>query len=347
MHTNDYYCVIMAGGAGRRFWPHSRQASPKQFIDFFGCGQTLLQQTFDRFRQIVPLDHIFVTTHKDYRDKVLEQLPELAASRLIVEEERRNTAPSIAYAAHVIEKEDPQATMVVAPCDHLILNQGEFKEAILRGLSFAAAHDVLLTLGIRPSRPGPGNGYIQIDDEQEGGFYKVRTFIEKPAREFAEIFIQSQEFFWNSGIFLWNVKTIQQAFRNYMTEICPRVDRDVPDFTSCPNISIDYSIMEKADNVYVQLCDFGWADLGTWDSLYEVMPKDRQQNVVVNGQTLLYDCQNTIVSLPKGQLAVLQGLDGYLVASRDNVLLVCKKNDQNAIRKYVNDVEMKFDGKYS
>lgn len=347
MHSNNYYCVIMAGGAGRRFWPYSRQASPKQFIDFFGCGRTLLQQTFDRFRQIMPLENIFVTTHKDYRDKVLEQLPEMDSSRLIVEEERRNTAPSIAYAAHVIEKEHPGATMVVAPCDHLILKLDEFKEAILKGLAFASANDALLTIGIQPSRPETGYGYIQIDEEEKDGFYKVKTFIEKPAREFAEIFVQSEEFFWNSGIFIWNVETIRKAFRNYMTDIWPRVDCDVPDFTSCPNISIDYSIMEKADNVYVQLCDFGWADLGTWESLYEVTPKDKDRNVVMNGNSLLYDCRNTIVSLPEGKLAVLQELDGYLVAVRDNVVLVCKKDDQNAIRKFVNDVEMKFGEKFS
>ena len=347
MHAKDFYCVIMAGGAGRRFWPYSRQAAPKQFIDFFGCGQTLLQQTFDRYRQIVPLENIFVTTHRDYENKVLEQLPELDASRLIVEDERRNTAPSIAFAAHVIEKVNPQATMVVAPSDHLILKQDLFREAILKGLDFASGHDALLTLGIQPSRPETGYGYIQIDEEETEGIYKVRTFIEKPAKEFAEIFIQSQEFFWNSGIFIWNVKAIHQAFRSYMTEICPYIDSDVPDFTSCPNISIDYSIMEKADNVYVQLCDFGWADLGTWESLYEVAPKDVNRNVVMNGNTLLYNCKNTIVSLPAGRLAVLQDLDGYLVAVRDNVVLVCKKDDQNAIRKFVNDVEIKFGDKFS
>lgn len=347
MHYCNYYCIIMAGGAGRRFWPYSRKTLPKQFLDFFGTGQTLLQQTFERYRQIVPLENIYITTHTDYKELVRDMLPEVDDAHIIAEEERRNTAPSIAYASHVIEQVNPHATVVVAPCDHLILKTEEFKEAILKGLGFAERNDQLLTIGIKPSRPETGYGYIQIDDEEKEGFFKVKTFIEKPAREFAEIFIQSDEFFWNSGIFIWNLHTIKKAFHEYMAEICPRVDCDVPDFTSCPNISIDYSIMEKADNVYVQLCDFGWADLGTWESLYEALPKDKARNVAVNDNALLYNCKDTIVSLPEGKLAVVQGLEGYLVAMRNDVVLVCKKDDQNAIRKFVNDVEMKFGEKFS
>lgn len=345
--NNNYYCIIMAGGMGRRFWPYSRKALPKQFLDFFGTGQTLLQQTFDRYKKIIPTNNIYITTHKDYKQIVLDLLPEITEGQLIIEEERRNTAPSIAYASHIIQKINPDATIVVAPSDHLILKVEEFKEAILKGLEFASKNDKLVTLGIKPNRPETGYGYIQIDEEKKGDFYKVKTFIEKPAREFAEIFVQSNEFYWNSGIFVWHVNTILKAFHEMMSEICPRVECDVPDFTSCPNISIDYSIMEKADNVYVQLCDFGWADLGTWDALYDASPKDTNHNVIIDSNTVLYNCKDSIILVPEGQLAVVQDLDGYLVASRDNVLLICKKDDHDAIRKFVNDVEMKFGEKYS
>ena len=319
--NNNYYCIIMAGGMGRRFWPCSRKNLPKQFLDFFGTGQTLLQQTFDRYKQIIPTGNIYITTHKDYEPMVRKQLPELQESQVLVEEERRNTAPSIAYASHVIQKINPNATIVVAPSDHLILKQDEFKEAILKGLDFASKNNKLVTLGIKPNRPDTGYGYIQVDEEKEEDFYKVKTFIEKPAKEFAEIFIQP--------------------------DICPRIECDNPDFASCPNISIDYSIMEKADNVYVQLCDFGWADLGTWESLYDASPKDVNQNVIIHSNTLLYNSKDNIISLPEGQLAVIQDLEGYLIAAHDNALLICKKDNQDAMRKFINDVEMKFGEKYS
>lgn len=347
MGNNNFYCVIMAGGMGRRFWPYSRKALPKQFLDFFGTGQTMLQQTFDRYKQIVSVEHIYVTTHRDYKELVLQMLPEIKEHQLIIEEERRNTAPSIAYASHVIQKINPDATIVVAPSDHLILNMDRFKETILKGLEFASHTDKLITLGIKPAKAETGYGYIQIAEEKDGDFFKVKTFIEKPAREFAEIFVQSNEFYWNSGIFIWHVNTILKAFHEMMSDICPRVECDVPDFTSCPNISIDYSIMEKADNVYVQLCDFGWADLGTWESLYDASPKDHDRNVILNSNTLLYNCKDNVVLIPEGKLAVIQDLEGYLVAARDNALLICKKDDHHAIRKFVNDVEMKFGEKFS
>ena len=303
--------------------------------------------TFDRFIKIIPLENIYVVTNQRYKALIQEQLPQLSEQQILLEPARRNTAPCIAYAAYHIQAINPNANIVVAPSDHLILKEDVFLQDVQKGLDFVKRHPALVTLGIKPSRPETGYGYIQIDDEEKEGFFKVKTFIEKPAREFAEIFIQSDEFFWNSGIFIWNLHTIKKAFHEYMAEICPRVDCDVPDFTSCPNISIDYSIMEKADNVYVQLCDFGWADLGTWESLYEALPKDKARNVAVNDNALLYNCKDTIVSLPEGKLAVVQGLEGYLVAMRNDVVLVCKKDDQNAIRKFVNDVEMKFGEKFS
>lgn len=347
MSNINYYCVIMAGGIGRRFWPYSRKALPKQFLDFFGTGRTLLQQTYDRYKQIIPPENIYITTHRDYKELVKNLLPEVDESRLIVEEERRNTAPAIAYASHVIQKVNPDATIVVAPSDHLILKIDEFKQAILKGMEFASHSGKLLTLGIKPSYPETGYGYIQIDEKEKDNFYKVKTFIEKPAREFAEVFVQSNEFYWNSGIFIWHVNTILQAFHEMMAEVCPRVECDTPDFSACPNSSIDYSIMEKANNVYVQLCDFGWADIGTWGSLYDASPKDENRNVIVNSNTLLYNCKENIILMPEDKLAVIQDLEGYLVVERGNALLICKKDDQNAIRKFVNDVEMKFGEKYS
>ena len=347
MRKNHYYCIIMAGGLGRRFWPYSRTELPKQFLDFFGCGQTLLRQTYDRYKKIIPLENIYITTHHDYVNLVKEILPEFNPEQIIVEEARRNTAPSLAYASHVISKKDENATVVIAPSDHLILNQDEFEKSILEGLDFAASSRNLVNVAIKPTRPDTGYGYIQVDDEgREGNFYKVKTFIEKPALEFAEVFVQSNEFYWNSGIFIWHIKTIMEAFHKNLSEICPKIDSDSPDFTSCPNASIDTSIMEKSDNVYVQVCHFGWADLGTWESLYHASPKDKDQNVIVNSDTLLYNCKNNIVLMPKDKLVVIDGLEDYLIAEHEDALLICKKDNQNAIRKYVNDIEMKFGGKY-
>ena len=342
MTNNNNYCVIMAGGIGSRFWPYSRKNRPKQFLDFFGTGHTLLQQTFDRYSQIVSPENIIVITNAEYEGLVKEQLPSLQEKQLLLEPTRRNTAPCIAMAAMYIHTLNPDANMVVAPADHLILKEKEFNEAIHKGLKFVAQSPQLLTLGIKPSRPETGYGYIQIEENRDNDFYKVKTFIEKPQLEFAKVFVESGEFYWNSGIFLWNVNTILNAFQKLMPEICPKITSNLEDFASCPSISIDYAIMEKAENVYVQLCDFGWADLGTWDSLHEASPKDIHKNVIVNGNTLLYDCQNTIIAMPEGKLAVIQGLEDYLVADTNNVLLICRKDDESTIRRYVNDVQLKL-----
>lgn len=342
MTNSNNYCVIMAGGIGSRFWPYSRKNKPKQFLDFFGTGQTLLQLTFNRYSNIVPKENVFVITNVQYENLVKEQLPELEDSRILLEPTRRNTAPCIAWASSHIQQQNPNANIIVAPADHLILKENEFIEAITKGLEFVAQSPQLLTLGIKPNRPETGYGYIQIADEKQGDFYKVKTFIEKPQLEFAQVFVESDEFYWNSGIFLWNVNTILNAFNTYMPEICPKVMTGGKDFDSCPNISIDYAIMEKADNVYVQLCDFGWADLGTWGSLYEASPKDHHKNVTINGNTLLYDCENNIIAMPKDKLIVLQGLNDYLIADTDNVLLICRKDDESTIRRYVTDVQIKL-----
>lgn len=340
MLDHNNYCVIMAGGIGSRFWPYSRKDKPKQFLDFFGMGHTLLQQTYYRYSKIIPSENIFVITNAQYEDLVKEQLPELEGNRILLEPTRRNTAPCIAWASNHIRQLNPDANLIVAPSDHLILREDEFVTAMKNGLEFVSQSPQLLTLGIKPTRPETGYGYIQIAEEKEGSFYKVKTFVEKPQLEFAQVFVDSDEFYWNSGIFLWNVNTILDAFGRYMPEILSKVADG--DFDSCPNISIDYAIMEKAENVYVQLCSFGWADLGTWGALHEASPKDQHRNVIVKGNTLLYDCKENIIAIPNGKLAVLQGLEDYLVADTDNVLLVCRKDDENTIRRYVNDVQIKL-----
>ena len=342
MINSNNYCVIMAGGIGSRFWPYSRKDKPKQFLDFFGIGHTLLQLTFDRYKKIVPENNIFVITNVAYESLVKEQLPNLQEQHILLEPTRRNTAPCIAWASKHIQQINPDANIIVAPSDHLILKEDEFIKAIQKGLEFVAQSPQLLTLGIKPNRPETGYGYIQITDEKQGDFYKVKTFVEKPQLEFAKVFVESEEFYWNSGIFLWNVNTILDAFGKIMPEITSKISAGEEGFASSPNISIDYGIMEKAENVYVQLCNFGWADLGTWASLHEALPKDQQKNVIIKGHTLLYDCKNNIIALPKGKLAVVQGLEDYLIADTDNALLICKKDEENEIRRYVNDVQIKL-----
>ena len=342
MMNPDNYCVIMGGGIGSRFWPYSRKNMPKQFLDFFGTGQSLIQQTYDRYCKVVPQENIFIITNVQYKELIMQHLPELKEDRILLEPTRRNTAPCIAWASMHIQQLNPRANVIVAPADHLILKEDELVQALTKGLDFVASSPHLLTLGIKPNRPETGYGYIQIDEEKEGEFHKVKSFIEKPELEFAKVFIESGEFFWNSGIFLWNVQTILDAFNKIMPEIPNRVSQGEEGFASCPNISIDYGIMEKADNVCVQLCNFGWADLGTWESLHEASPKDMHQNVNINGHTLLYDCKDNMIAVPKNKLVVLHDLEGYLVADTENVLLICKKNDENAIRKYVNDVQVKL-----
>ena len=332
----------MAGGIGSRFWPYSRKDKPKQFLDFFGTGQTLLQQTFDRYSKIVPKENIFIATNIQYEELVKEQLPNLDEDQILLEPTRRNTAPCIAWASIHIKQLNPNANIIVAPADHLILKEVEFIEAITKGLEFVAQSPQLLTLGIKPSRPETGYGYIQIAEEKDGIFYKVKTFIEKPQLEFAQVFVESNEFYWNSGIFLWNVNTILKAFETHIPEICKTFKSYENDLEALPNISIDYAIMEKAENVYVQICNFGWADLGTWGALHEASPKDQHKNVIMKGHTLLYECKDNIIAIPKGKLAVLQGLEDYLIADTDNVLLVCRKDDENSIRRYVNDVQVKL-----
>ncbi|MBQ6037073.1 MAG: mannose-1-phosphate guanylyltransferase [Bacteroidaceae bacterium] len=355
MGNKDNFCVIMCGGIGSRFWPISRKTLPKQFLDFFGTGRSLLQQTFDRFNKVIPTENIFFVTNEAYADLICEQLPEISKNQILLEPMRRNTAPCIAWASYHIRAINPNANIVVAPSDHLILKEQEFLEAIRSGLEMAATTDKLITLGIRPNRPETGYGYIQIAEHVRDKYYRVKTFTEKPELELAKVFLESGEFYWNSGLFMWNVNSIIAALEQALPELTNKLASN-PEvygtseeqafidliFPACPNVSIDYGVMEKADNVIVALGDFGWSDLGTWGSLYDLSPKDKKANVALKGKASFHKSSNNIVVMPKDKLAVIEDLEGYLVAESDNVLLICKKDNESAIRKYVNDVQIKF-----
>lgn len=353
------YCIIMAGGVGSRFWPFSRNDRPKQFLDFFGTGRSLLQMTYDRLRKLVPAQNILIVSNVIYKDLILEQLPEIKPDQVLLEPNRRNTAPCIAYAVNRIKAITPKANIIVAPSDHLIMKENDFLETIKVGFDFVEKNDCMLTLGIKPSRPETGYGYIQID-EGETNLRRVKTFTEKPNADLAQIFFETGEFFWNSGIFLWNLQTIDKAFEELLPEVANKFNAGKQFFNtdkeqgfidemypSCPNISIDYGIMEKASNVHVLCSDFGWTDLGTWGSLYEMSPKDEHDNVTLKCKTVFYESEENIVALPSNKLAVIQDLKGYIVAESDNVLLICKLEEEQKIRQYVNDINVKFDGKYS
>jgi mannose-1-phosphate guanylyltransferase len=347
------YCVIMSGGVGSRFWPYSRKNLPKQFLDFFGTGRSLLQQTFERFNKVVPTENILIMTNELYANLVQEQLPQLHPSQILLEPSRRNTAPCIAWASNHIKALNPNANIVVAPSDHLILKEDEFLTAIKNGLEFVGNNDKLLTLGIKPNRPETGYGYIQIADKEADNVYKVKTFTEKPELELAKVFVASGEFYWNSGLFMWNVNSIIKAFETHLPAVAKNLKSNTygtpqemefinKNFPACTNVSIDFGVMEKADNVYVSLGDFGWSDLGTWGSLYDLSEKDEDGNVTLKCHTKLYNSQDNIIVLPSGKLAVVAGMKGYLIAESDNVLLICPKDEESAIRNYVNDAQVKF-----
>lgn len=343
----------MSGGVGSRFWPYSRKNLPKQFLDFFGTGRSLLQQTFDRFNKLIPTENILIVTNELYANLVQKQLPQLNPQQILLEPSRRNTAPCIAWASYHIRALNPNANIVVAPSDHLILKEDEFLTAVENGLEFVAKADKLLTLGIKPNRPETGYGYIQIADKEADNVYKVKTFTEKPELELAKVFVASGEFYWNSGLFMWNVNSIIKAFETHLPAVAKNLKSDTygtpqemefinKNFPACTNVSIDFGVMEKADNVYVSLGDFGWSDLGTWGSLYDLSEKDEDGNVTLKCHTKLYNSQDNIIVLPSGKLAVVAGMKGYLIAESDNVLLICPKDEESAIRNYVNDAQVKF-----
>ena len=345
------YCVIMAGGVGSRFWPFSTEDCPKQFLDFLGTGRSLIQMTVDRLKGIIPDENILIVTNKRYKNKIKEQLPSIGDNQILMEPLRRNTAPCIAYATYKIYAANPKANIVVLPSDHLITDVDEFRRIITEGLRFVSMNDALLTLGMHPTRPETGYGYIQFS---QGGnaLRKVKTFTEKPNIDMAKVFLESGEFCWNSGMFLWSVQTIIKEFEQLLPDMAhsfaegmkmyntEKEQAWIDDmFPALQNISIDYGIMEKAQNVYVMLANFGWSDLGTWSSLYDLSDHDKNGNAQPKGKSLLYNCKDVLAVMNDDEIAVIDGLEGYLVAHNGKTLLICKKDDEARIRTFVDDAK--------
>lgn len=355
------YCIIMGGGIGSRFWPSSRENKPKQFLDIFGTGRSLLQMTFDRFARFIPTSNIFIVTNESYKAQVMEQLPQLSSEQVLLEPMRRNTAPCIAYACYRIKALNPEARIVVGPSDHLILNEGAFEQSVRYALDYVRDRDELVTLGIRPSRPETGYGYIQMGQQQEDSqVYRVKTFTEKPNREMAQVFLDSGDFLWNSGMFVWHIKSIMNAFTVHLPELTSLLEQGEglyatsqehdfiqETFPKCSSISIDYGVMEKAHNVSVLPVDFGWADLGTWGSLYELKDKDEHGNVVLHSQASFYEASGNIVYMDNpDMLVVLQGLQDSIIAQSNGVLLICKKDEEQRIKTFMGEASVRFDKKY-
>ncbi len=341
----------MAGGIGSRFWPMSRTARPKQFLDFLGLGRTLIQQTFDRFLAICPPENILVVTNDQYTALVKEQLPQLKDDQILTEPSRRNTAPCVAYANHVIAKRDPHARIIVASSDHLVMKEHEFHDIIRTALAQADSGDCIVTLGIKPSRPDTGYGYIQFTEGKstvDPKVKKVANFREKPDHATAVKFMESGEFLWNSGIFIATAKSLHSAFALHLPEMEKTFDAGASAYgtsaekkfiaevySSCESISIDYGVMEKAGNVFVVPGDFGWSDLGTWGSLYTHVPKDDQGNATIGELVRLHDCTDTMVHVQDDRLVVLQGLEDFIVVSTRDVLLVVRKHDEQKVKQFV------------
>ena len=394
LKNQNNYCVIMAGGIGSRFWPFSREDRPKQFLDFFGTGRSLLQMTVDRFRPMIPIENVFIVTNVAYKNAILEQVPDLKESQILCEPARRNTAPCIAYAtAHIRalclkraygwtkdectmyegytkggnlkgnqdlpkyqdidwSKPEMQANIVVAASDHLILEEEKFRQTISKAFEFVSHNKAICTLGMTPTRPETGYGYIQRQPNAfEEGVYPVKIFTEKPNLEMAKVFLQSGDFLWNSGIFIWNLQTISEAFRYLLPEVADRFregellmgtekeEAFIEEiFPKCPNISIDYGIMEKADNVFVIPSSFGWSDLGTWGSLYELSEKDEKGNVSLHSTAHFHDAEGNIVVLEPGKVAIVQGVQDMIIVEEKGKLLVCKRKDEQQIKNWVLEI---------
>ena len=348
----------MAGGSGTRFWPASRDARPKQFIDALGTGKSLLQMTFDRFRNITSSDKIWIVSNEKYKDLINEQLPKLAPHQILLEPNKRNTAPCIAYAAYKIRKEDPKAVLVISPADHVVLKEEKFEKVINTAIEGATTKEALITIGIEPHRPETGYGYIQFLPDENNAVKKVKTFTEKPKLDLAIMLVESGDFLWNSGIFVWTLDAIIQAFENHDPKIASLFANGADKYFTneeqefieetyslVKSISIDYAIMEKADNVFVVPGEFGWSDLGSWNTLHEIKDKDEKGNYT-EGKSMLYDCRDNFIRGNKEKLIVVQGLEGYLVADFEDVLLICKKQDSATIKNFLLDIKSNKDEKY-
>lgn len=348
MNTNNHL-VIMAGGVGSRFWPLSNDDLPKQFLDVLGVGRTLIQLTAERFHDIVPTENIWVVTNRHYADLVQEQLPDVPRENILLEPCRRNTAPCICYASWRIKKKNPRATIVVTPSDHIVMDNQRFADSIRDAVDFASETDAIVTLGMKPTRPETGYGYIKADltfaSSRKKNLYRVDAFKEKPTREVAEQYLQDSSYFWNAGIFVWTVSTIVNAFRVYQPEISRIFEKLLPtygtprereaideQFPLCENISVDYAILEKAEEIFVYPADFGWSDLGTWGSLQENLQRDSYGNAVVGNDVKVFESRNNIIHTEGLRQVVVQGLDGYVVAERDGVLLICQLSEEQRIK---------------
>ncbi len=358
--NKHHYVAIMAGGIGSRFWPMSRTVLPKQFLDILGTGQTLIQQTYARYRHLIPRDNVYVVTSEEYVEIVKKQLPDLPAENILAEPSRKNTAPCIAYVAFKLLSKDPKALMIAAPADNLILETDQFVKTAKSALHFVDHINALVTIGIKPTHPNTGYGYIQHETaEAAPGVYKVKTFTEKPNVELAKTFIASGDFLWNAGIFTWKVKNIVAALEKYAPELYDLFAAEKDKFNSpeektvveniypqCTNISIDFAVMEKADNVYLIPATFGWSDLGTWNSAWENMEKDYFGNAVVGKNVMVVDASNCMVHVPDNKLVLLQGLNDYIIVDTKDVLLICKKNKEQEIKDYVAEVKRNKGDKY-
>lgn len=350
----------MAGGIGTRFWPKSRTSYPKQFLDILGTGKTLIQATYSRYSKIVPAENIYVVTSEDYVDIVKEQLPALNPANIVAEPFRKNTAPCIAYIAFKIQEKNPDSIMIAAPADNLILEEEKFNSVMHKALDFVDHINALVTIGIMPTHPNTGYGYIQHDGlEAAPGIFKVKTFTEKPNLQLAKAFLNSGDFLWNSGIFTWKTKTIIDAFEKILPEIHEQFAAEKSNlntgnekkvieeiYARCPNISIDFGIMEKAPNVYIIPANFYWSDLGTWKSAYDNMEKDYFENAVVGSEVMVYDTHKCMIHVPQKKLVLLQGLEDYIIVDTDDVLMICKKEKEQQIKEYVTEIKRNKSEKY-
>ncbi len=358
--NKHHYVAIMAGGIGSRFWPMSRTNFPKQFLDILGTGKTLIQSTYERFANFIPNENIFVVTSNEYINIVKKQCPDIPLQNILGEPSRKNTAPCIAYISFKLMQIDPLASLIVAPADHLILDTIAYKKVSMEALAFVNKHNAFITLGIKPTYPNTGYGYIQYEQHAvTDNVFKVKTFTEKPNLELAKAFLASGEFLWNAGIFIWQVKNIITAFEKYLPEMYDVFSAEREKFNTpaetkainsiypqCTNISIDFGIMEKADNVYVIPSSFGWSDLGTWNSAYENLDKDYLGNAVAGENVIVFDSHRNMVHNNNDKLFVLQGLEDFIVVDTDDVLLICKKDKEQDIKEYVAEVKRNKGEKY-
>ena len=357
--NKNYYAILMAGGVGSRFWPVSTESFPKQFHDMLGTGDTLIQKTFNRLSRLIPQENIFILTNERYNDLVLEQLPQVTQRQVVLEPAMRNTAPCILYASLKIQKENPNAVMIVAPSDHWIEDETTFSNNVQQAFDFCAENDALMTLGIQPTFPNTGYGYIEFDKNSEDDIKSVNQFREKPDYNTAKTFIAQGNFLWNAGIFMWSVNSVVTAFQNNQPELYELFENGLPvynteqepdfireHYAKSENISVDYAIMEKSDNVYVLVAEFDWNDLGTWGSLYDKLDKDKNGNAVVNTRTLAVETSGNMIRTSNNKIVVVDGLKDYIIVDKEEVLLIYPKAKEQDIKKVLQKVKDTYGKQY-